>query len=234
MERHNSGVGRQEGSELAIGLVLLVVMTAGVAVLSSSEGAVERTVAPGVGQASSSTTRFGGGPPWWPALPRGSEGSFTTATVPATSPTTRETTATARACRVFDLRVTLEGSQGAGGTRYTPLAFKNWSSSRCALTGHPKVSFLDRSGRVIGQATSAVQEPTAVTVAPGEVASATIGVTSQSLADCQPVTPATLRVVLPGGGAVSVAVPTKGAFEPGGADFRFCPGENPSFGPFQK
>jgi hypothetical protein len=146
MERHNSGVGRQEGSELAIGLVLLVVMTAGVGVLSSSEGAVERAVAPGVGQASSSTTRFGGGPPWWPALQRGSEGSFTTATVPATSPTTRETTATARACRVSDLRVTLEGSQGAGGTNYTPLAFKNRSSSRCALTGHPKVSFLDQVG----------------------------------------------------------------------------------------
>jgi hypothetical protein len=68
-----------------------------------------------------------------------------------------------------------------------------------------------------------VKEPTAVTVAPGEVASATVGVTSQSLVDCQPVTPATLRVVLPGGGAVSAAA----------GDFAFCSGENPTIGAFR-
>jgi hypothetical protein len=102
------------------------------------------------------------------------------------------------------------------------------------LTGHPKVSFLDRSGRVIGQAVPIPLDTRAVTLAPGEVAGATMGVGSQSLADCQPVTPATLRVVLPGDGAVSVAVPNKGAFEPGGGDFGFCPGEHPSVRPFQK
>ena len=73
-----------------------------------------------------------------------------------------------------------------------------------------------------------------VTLAPGDMAGASIGVGSQSLADCQPVTPATVRVVLPGGGTVSVAVPAKGAFAPGGGDFALCSGQNPSIREFQK
>jgi hypothetical protein len=172
-------------------------------------------------QASSSTTRLGGGPPWWPALPRGSEGSYTT--VPATSGTTTAT-ATARACRVSDLRVTGGASQGAGGTRYTGLGFTNRSSSPCTLAGYPKVSFLDRSGRVLGQALPTELET--VTVNPGQYATTELGVASTSVGTCQAITPATLRIVLPSGGVLWV---------PAG-DFAFCPGQNPSVrhfsGPF--
>lgn len=164
-------------------------------------------------QASSPTTTFGGGPPWWPALPRGSEGSFTTANMPAPSETTTSA-ATARACRVSDLQVTGGASQGAGGTRYTGLGFTNRSSTPCTLAGHPKVSFLDRSGRVLGQAlpTPLLEK---VTVSPGQYATTALGVASMSLGTCQPVNPATLRIILPAGGVVSV---------PAG-DFAFCPGE---------
>src|SRR5205085_7750198 len=94
-------------------------------------------------------------------------GSSTTATVPAQSPTTGATataTTAARACRGSDLQVTLGSSQGLGGTTYTPLILKNRSASACTLNGHPDVAFLDRSGRVIGQAAFTGESPTPVAV----------------------------------------------------------------------
>ena len=117
---------------------------------------------------------------------------------------------------VTDLQVRIEGSQGLGGTNYTPLVFKNRSSSACTLSGHPKVIFSGRSGRIIGQTTPTPLIDPPVTPGPGEVAIADLKVGSQRLADCRPVTPATLRVsVGTGGGAITIAA--------GG--FRFCPGE---------
>jgi hypothetical protein len=156
----------------------------------------------------------------------GSVGGGTTTTVPATSPTTSEMTeasSAAQACRGSALEVSLGSSEGLGGTSYTPLILKNRSSSGCALTGYPEVSFLDGSGQVIGQAASTGEEAVAVTLAPDEVGSADIGVTSISLGTCRRLTPASVRVVLPEGGAVSVAA----------GDFAFCPGENPTIGAFR-
>ena len=163
-------------------------------------------------------------------------GCWAAANAPITTSTTGGTTTTsvaARVCRPSDLKVTLEGGQGAGGTMYSPLAFRNRSVSACSLIGHPSVSFLDRAGRVIGAAKPVQLDAAAVTLFPGQQAGATLGVASISLGECQPVTPATVRVVLPGGGAISVAVPAKGAYEHGGSDFAFCPGGITSVRPFQ-
>ena len=93
------------------------------------------------------------------------------------------------------------------------MGFTNRSSSRCTLAGHPKVSFLDRSGRVLGQAL-ATPGPETVTISPGQYATTALGVGSTILGACQPTAPATLRISLPSGGVVSV---------PAG-DFTFCPG----------
>jgi hypothetical protein len=90
--------------------------------------------------------------------------------------------------------------------------------------GHPKVSFLDGSGRVIGQAAPTPPEGIAVNVAPGEAAFARMGVAPQCLGDGRPLNPATLRAVLPGGGTVSVAA----------GDFAFCSDNNPSITEFKK
>jgi hypothetical protein len=186
-----------------VGATLLGVMFVGTAVLIA--------VAPETSQVrSAQSAEFEGGPPWWPALPRGAEGR-TTATVPATS--TTEITATARPCRASDLRVTGGPSQGAGGTRYTGLGFANRSSSPCTLAGFPKVSFLDRSGGALGQAMP-LPIPETVTVSPGQYATTALGVASITLGNCQPITPATLRIALPSGGVLSV---------PAG-DFAFCRG----------
>jgi uncharacterized protein DUF4232 len=82
------------------------------------------------------------------------------------------------------------------------------------LAGHPKVSFLDRSGRVLGRALP-TPGPETVTVSPGQYATTSLGVASMTLGTCEPVTPATLRIVLPAEGVMSI---------PAG-DFAFCPRE---------
>src|SRR5688500_1094468 len=134
---------------------------------------------------------------------------ITAATMPPTTSTTggpMSTVTAKRTCRASDLEVTVQSGDGLGGTTYTPLVFTNRSSTPSGLMGYPKVSFLDRSGRVIGQAAQTPPEGIAVTVAPGEAAFARMGVASAlCLGDGQPLYPATLRVVLPAGGTVSVA-----------------------------
>ena len=122
---------------------------------------------------SSTTSRSAGAGDGWPqcGAARGRPiGCFATvtATVAAASVTTTSTP-TDRACRGSDLRVTGGESQGAGGTRYTGLGFTNRSSSPCTLAGHPKVSFLDRSGRVLGRALP-TPGPETVIVSPGQYA----------------------------------------------------------------
>src|SRR5688572_5432293 len=138
-------------------------------------------------------------------------GCFATPAAPAVAPTTL-TTLAARPCRAADLRVTGGPSQGAGGTRYTGLGFINRSSSACSLAGHPIISFVDRSGRVLGQARP-TPGPETVSVAPGQYATTALGVAAIALGICRSVTPATLRIALPGGDVISA---------PAG-DFAFCP-----------
>lgn len=184
-----------------MGVALLVAMAAGVGLLRSSAEPAIRSAPP------TSTTATG------PTL--------------APSPTTAVISATTVAwpCRASDLRVTGGASQGAGGTRYTGLGFTNRSSSPCTLAGHPTVTFLDRAGRVLGRA-APTPVPETVTVSPGQYATTALGVASTSVGTCQAITPATLRIVLPSGGALSVAA----------GDFVFCLGQNPGVrhfsGPF--
>ena len=193
-----------------VGAGLLGVIFVGTAVLAS--------VAPGRSPIRAAESAGDGG---WPACGsvRGrSSGCWNGSSAPVASVPTSETTSArppSRACSVTDLEVRIEGSQGLGGTNYTPLVFKNRSFSACTLSGHPHVTFLDRSGRAIGQTapTPLIEPP--VTPAPGEVAVADLMVGSQSLGECRPVNPATIRVSVGDGGAITIAAGT----------FRFCPGE---------
>ncbi|HET9769912.1 MAG TPA: hypothetical protein VFS16_03405 [Acidimicrobiia bacterium] len=75
------------------------------------------------------------------------------------------------------------------------------------------MNILDGSGRVVGRA-HPTPGPETVTVRPGQYATTALGVGSTSLGACQPVSPATLRIGLAGGGVLSV---------PAG-DFAFCAG----------
>ena len=198
-------MGKAEDDRATLaGAALLAALFLGTAVLAA--------VAPGDSRVQSAQSEGGDG---WPACGsvRGrATGCFTTAAAPATSSTT--TTIAARPCRASDLWMSGGTSDGAGGTRYTGLGFTNRSSSPCTLAGHPKVSFLDHSGRVLGQALP-TPGPETVTVSPGQYATTALGVASITLGSCQPITPATLRITLPDGGVLSV---------PAG-DFAFCPDE---------
>ena len=152
-------------------------------------------------QASSTTRRSTDAGDGWPqcGAARGRPiGCFATPTGTESAMSVTTTSATARACRASDLRVTSGESPGAGGTAYTGLGFTNRSTSRCTLAGHPRVSFLDRSGRVLGRALP-TPGPETVTVSPGQYATTALGVGSTILGACQPSTPATLRIVLPSG-----------------------------------
>ncbi len=59
-------------------------------------------------------------------------------------------------------------------------------------------------------------------MAPGQYATAALGVAAISLGSCRSITPATLRIALPGGGVTSA---------PAG-DFAFCPDGIASIGHF--
>jgi len=166
-------------------------------------------------QASATTSRSGdaGGPPCGAVRGR-PVGCWDAASAPITSAPTSETTSArpaSRACRVSDLEVRVEGSQGLGGTTYTPLVFKNLSSTACTLNGIPgSRSRTDRTSYRQATRTPLIDPP--VTPGPGEIAIADLMVGSQRLGDCRPVIPATIRVNVGDGGAVTIAA--------GG--FRFC------------
>ena len=182
-----------------VGVALLVAMAAGVAVLRSSDGPVAGPVATTTPSAVTIRT-----------------------TTSTTAPTTTSLMA-ARSCRISDLELTLGGSQGAGGTTYTSIAFANRSGATCGLNGHPKVSFLDSAGRAIARAIPLSLDMPAVALATGELAGATIGVVSGCLG--VPATfPASLRVALPSGG--TTAVNANGLW--------ICSGQEPTIRPFQK
>ena len=124
------------------------------------------------------------------------EPSGVSATKPASTPTKQPTTSTQPAstsrCRSGDLKVSLGEGDGAAGTTYTPLIFKNVSSRTCTLYGFPGVSW------VAGNDGHQVNVPFArtdaakstITLAAGAVAHATLATHDVGFFDaaqCKPV-----------------------------------------------
>jgi hypothetical protein len=94
-------------------------------------------------------------------------------------------------------------SSGAAGSIYYPLDLTNISGSTCTLLGYPGVSFVTGpSGTLLGR--TATRNPVApaatITLAPGQVAHATLQVAeagNYNQAQCSPVTAHWLRVFPP-------------------------------------
>ncbi|MHB1596409.1 MAG: DUF4232 domain-containing protein [Streptosporangiaceae bacterium] len=113
--------------------------------------------------------------------------------------------ATVTACATAALRVTTGQSQGAAGTSYTNIDFTNVSGATCTLRGYPGVSLVtagSSAGTQIGAA--ARRMPTTpirtITLAPGKVAHATLGVVdagNYSPSSCKMVTAHWLKVFPP-------------------------------------
>jgi hypothetical protein len=94
-------------------------------------------------------------------------------------------------------------SGAAAGSTYVPIDFTNTSGSSCTLFGYPGVSFVSSpTGSQLGQ--PATRNPgamaTTVTLAPGEIAHATLqvaGAGNYSSSACTPVTAHWLRIFPP-------------------------------------
>jgi hypothetical protein len=120
---------------------------------------------------------------------------------------------------VGDLRVTIGPGNGAAGSIYYPLDFRNTGSAACTLYGYPGVAFVTRTGAtgvggtgvggtgaggtVLGEPAfrNAAIAPKLVTLAPGATAHASLQVQvaqNYPVATCKPVTGHWLQVYPPG------------------------------------
>jgi hypothetical protein len=151
----------------------------------------------------------------------------TTATtgVPATTATTAQSSTTARgsttqaststssvpsgppACPTSQLAVTLGQGDGAAGSVYFPLNFRNQGTTTCTLNGYPGVSYVTgSSGTQVGSPATRVAvngsatTPQVVVLAPGKSASAAlreVNVANYPAATCTPTPVLGLRVYPP-------------------------------------
>lgn len=134
------------------------------------------------------------------ATPGSSQGSGS-----SSSPTSSPSPTGPGDCATSALHVSTGQSQGAAGTIYTSIDFKNVAGSPCILRGYPGVSLVtagSSAGHQIGAA--ARRDPatpvTAITLAPGQVAHATLGVSQAGnypATTCHPVTAHWLKVFPP-------------------------------------
>jgi hypothetical protein len=145
--------------------------------------------------------------------PSGTQSGVSPASTPASTPAgqasspapaapTSSAPASAASCLTSNLHITL-GNGGAGaGTDFTILDFTNSGTSTCTLFGFPGVSLINSSGAQIGAA--ATRNPskpaTAITLAPGAKANATLGVANAEnypASACKPTAAAQLKVFPP-------------------------------------
>jgi hypothetical protein len=136
--------------------------------------------------------------------------SVTTATTAPTS-TTQASTSTSSvpagppACTTNQLAVTLGAGDGAAGSSYYALVFRNTGAATCILNGYPGVSYVTGSaGAQVGSPAARVPAPGAtaqpVRVAPGDSAHATlreVNVGNYPAATCGPTPVLGLRVYPP-------------------------------------
>lgn len=123
-------------------------------------------------------------------------------------------TSVLRRCTTGHLRVGLGRAEGAAGSTYVPLIFRNAGARRCTLHGYPGVSALTRrSGEQIGAAAtwSSIGAHPRVVLAPGARARALLQIVDAAnypAPRCRPRAAAGLRVFPPGATvAAFVAVP---------------------------
>jgi len=182
-------------------LVLLAAPLLFAAGCSSSSGtptAAPTTGATSAGAISSEPAVEGTGP--------ATEPSGVSSTKPASTATKQTSTSTQQAstsrCQAGDLKVSLGEGDGAAGTTYTPLIFKNVSGRTCTLYGFPGVSW------VAGNDGHQVNVPFArtdaakstITLAAGAVGHATLATHDVGFFDaaqCKPVSVRGFRVYPP-------------------------------------
>jgi hypothetical protein len=112
--------------------------------------------------------------------------------------------AAAARCRTGQLTVSLRFGPGSGSAGHLTgaLLFRNRSSTRCSLRGHPGVSFVDARHRQIGVPADRAPGPVrTVTVAPGRSLGAQLTIVDVGVFDpaaCRPTRAWGVRVFPPG------------------------------------
>ena len=125
---------------------------------------------------------------------------------PTTTPTPTPTATSGTAvCGLSTLAISLGETEGAAGSRYVPIIFKNTGSVGCTLTGYPAVSFVgDGNGTPIGPPADndPTTSPTLQLVAPGSSVKAQLRIAvAQNFSGCTVVTPDGFRIAPPGSSA---------------------------------
>jgi hypothetical protein len=129
-----------------------------------------------------------------------------TSAAPASSaPATSSSSTAVTMCATSALKAAVNTAKpgAAAGSIYYPLDLTNVSGSTCTVFGYPGVSFVTGpSGTLIGRAATRnpVKPATTVTLAPGQVAHATLQVAqagNYDPAQCKPVTAHWLRIFPP-------------------------------------
>jgi hypothetical protein len=99
------------------------------------------------------------------------------------------------------LSASLTNTQGAAGTIYSHLVFRNASATSCTVSGYPGVSFVDGAGHQIGAAAQrASGYGGAVTIGPGQSAGAVLSIHDvyvSNTPNCASTTTVGLRVYPP-------------------------------------
>jgi hypothetical protein len=122
-------------------------------------------------------------------------------TLPPPPPTSTPPTGAApagNACATAQLQVDLTAGQGAAGTEFSGITFRNRSDTTCTLQGYPGVSLLDGQRRQIGQPAKRVQGTSPIVVlAPGQAATASFSVGPAACGDSNLPKSSYLRVFPP-------------------------------------
>lgn len=151
-----------------------------------------------------SPTTIAASNPGAPGVSATTEATPTTLAPTTLAPTTTEpNTAVIHACSTSMLSASVSGDNGAAGTIYSNLIFKNIGSTTCTLFGYPGVSLVDCCGHQIGAAVprdpSTYGEGT-VTLTSGETVGAVFSYHDayvNTVANCQPTNATGLRIYPP-------------------------------------
>jgi hypothetical protein len=120
-------------------------------------------------------------------------------------------TAVPRCREGLDLRIGLGTSEGAAGSIYQDLTFKNITGHSCYLDGHPGVSYVGANGNQVGPSATRTGSVKDVVVKAGHTAYATLRIVQYlNFSGCSVASVTGLRVYPPGSTAAAyVPMPGK-------------------------
>ena len=188
----------------AAGLVVVAALTSAATGCTSTASSSSSPTAATSATSSAAPTASAAASPTAPSPATSTSTSTKTAAVsPRAVPSSEPPSASSTACPTRSLAATVGLGQGAAGSVYQVIDFKNLSNTTCTLYGYPGVSLA--SGSPVTQVGAAASRSTetavsVVTLAPGQSANALLRIT-QALnypsATCSPVATTYLQIFPP-------------------------------------